>query len=399
MNLFTKARRRPSQVFREAVIRPPVYCRSRFGDRALIAVFLLLISLPLSGLILGFDRSFVLEENRTLATRPELKLDRAGLKSFPARFEAYFNDRFCFRKRLIRWLALVKVKGLRVTSTPGVIMGRDGWLFLASDAALASYRATRPFTPDQLEKYGQILESRRGWLASRGVPYLVVILPNKDTIYPEFMPGAYTKVHPGSRLDQLLDHMKSHSNVPILDVRADLRRAKQSGRVYHVTDSHWNLRGGYIAYGRIMQALSAWLPRFQVMARSEFREVAEAGPGGDLAMMLGLADQLPEERLNLDPRAGWHFHHTGELYPIAGRCAHPELTVVTERGDAKLPRAVLFRDSFAAQLIPFLAEHFQRMVCIWDSNFDRAIIEHERPTVVIQEIVERSLEGPLPKDR
>ena len=50
---------------------------------ALVAMFLVLISLPLSGLILGFDRTFVLEENRNLATRPELKLDRAMLGAFP----------------------------------------------------------------------------------------------------------------------------------------------------------------------------------------------------------------------------------------------------------------------------------------------------------------------------
>ena len=34
---------------------------------------------------------------------------------------------------------------------------------------------------------------------------------------------------------------------------------------------------------------------------------------------------------------------------------------------------------FAAQLIPFLAEHFERMLCIWDSAFDRAIIEARAP--------------------
>ena len=72
--------------------------------------------------------------------------------------------------------------------------------------------------------------------------------------------------------------------------------------------------------------------------------------------------------------------------------------MATERADAKLLAAVCFRDSFAAQLIPFLAEHFERMLCIWDTNFDRAIIEHERPAVVIQEIVERALEGDLPSD-
>lgn len=135
------------------------------------------------------------------------------------------------------------------------------------------------------------------------------------------------------------------------------------------------------------------------MARAEFREVTQNDSGGDLARMLGVANLFPEERLNLVPREGWHFRHIDEQFPIAARCAHPELTIATERKDARLPRVVLFRDSFAAQLIPFLAEHFQRILCIWDSAFDRAIIEHEHPGVVIQELVERSLELPLPLDR
>ena len=48
--------------------------------------------------------------------------------------------------------------------------------------------------------------------------------------------------------------------------------------------------------------------------------------------------------------------------------------------------------------IPFLAEDFQRMVCVWDHNFDRAVVEHELPAVVITELVERSLEWELPND-
>ena len=289
--LLEHARRRPSQVFRKAASSPRARSSARPADMALIAVFLVLISLPLSGLIFGFDRSFVLEENRDLATRPELKLERPVLARFLAGFEAYFNDRFGFRKRLIYWLALVKVKGLGVTSTPGVTLGRNGWLYLASEAALSSYRATRPFTPEQLEKYRAILEARRDWLAARKIPYLLVIPPNKDTIYPEFVPDAYTKVNARSRLDQLVDYMRSRSKVTVLDVRDDLRRARQVEQVFDVTDSHWNPRGGYVAYERIMQALSAWFPGASPMARADFREVTQNDSGGDLARMLGVADR------------------------------------------------------------------------------------------------------------
>ena len=113
-----KVRRRPSTVFRKALSAPRASKLAQSADIALITVFVLLISLPLAGLIFGFDRSFVLEENRILAVRPELKPTGKVLGAFPAKFEAYFNDQFGFRKRLIYGLALVKVCGLGVTSTP-----------------------------------------------------------------------------------------------------------------------------------------------------------------------------------------------------------------------------------------------------------------------------------------
>ena len=49
-----------------------------------------------------------------------------------------------------------------------------------------------------------------------------------------------------------------------------------------------------------------------------------------------------------------------------------------------LPRAVMFRDSFASWLIPFLSEHFSRIVFSWEYSFDRALVEREHPDVVIQ---------------
>ena len=396
VRLAAEVRRRPSEVFRKSDGSSQAPSAAR-GDQALCAIFVVMIGLPLAGLVLGIDRSFVLDENRTLAAQPALEPDRKALAALPTKLEAYFNDHFGFRKRLIYWLALAKVKGLGVTSARDVTLGRDGWLYFASDAAVASFRHTRPFTSAQLEEYRQTIEARRDWLASRGVPYVLIVAPNKDTIYPEFMPGAYTKVNPTPRLDQLTQFMKERSNVPILDVREDLLRNKRIGLVFDVTDSHWNARGGYIAYARIMNAICKRYPQAQALPRSAFQDVVEPGPGGDLAQMLGIADRFPEERLKLEPWERWHFSFSKQPVAIAAGTAYPELAMVTECPGAKLPRAVLFRDSFAAQLIPFLAEHFERMVCIWDRNFNRAICEEERPSVVIQEIVERSLEGEVPR--
>jgi len=58
---------------------------------------------------------------------------------------------------------------------------------------------------------------------------------------------------------------------------------------------------------------------------------------------------------------------------------------------------VMFRDSFANALIPYLAEDFSRVAFVWDRDLDPELVLRERPDVVIQEIVGRFL-GRRPKD-
>ena len=65
--------------------------------------------------------------------------------------------------------------------------------------------------------------------------------------------------------------------------------------------------------------------------------------------------------------------------------------MVTEIAGSSLPRAVVFRDSFASRLVPFLSEHFSRAVYLWQNDFDPEIVLRERPDVVIQEIAGRHL--------
>jgi hypothetical protein len=59
-----------------------------------------------------------------------------------------------------------------------------------------------------------------------------------------------------------------------------------------------------------------------------------------------------------------------------------------------LPRAVVLRDSMAIPLIPLMSENFSRAVYVSSRAFDKALIERERPDVVIEELVERSLHAP-----
>jgi hypothetical protein len=57
---------------------------------------------------------------------------------------------------------------------------------------------------------------------------------------------------------------------------------------------------------------------------------------------------------------------------------------------------VIFRDSFASALVPFLSEHFSRAVYLWQNDVDAQVVEQEHPDIVIQEIVGRHLHNFIP---
>jgi hypothetical protein len=59
--------------------------------------------------------------------------------------------------------------------------------------------------------------------------------------------------------------------------------------------------------------------------------------------------------------------------------------------DPDRPRAVLLHDSFGAQLPQFLREDFSRLVTRNTVDFERELVEAERPDVVIQLMAERRL--------
>ena len=65
--------------------------------------------------------------------------------TFPARFNAFFNDNFGFRRSMLRLNGFVTYAGFPTQSD--ALVGKDGWLYLNSYNALEAYRATTPMTP------------------------------------------------------------------------------------------------------------------------------------------------------------------------------------------------------------------------------------------------------------
>ena len=80
---------------------------------------------------------------------------------------------------LIRWNARLQVEVLGVSSSPEVIIGRDGWLYFAGEWSVEDYRALLPFTPPELERFRAVIEQWRVFLIGARHPVPGGGLPNK----------------------------------------------------------------------------------------------------------------------------------------------------------------------------------------------------------------------------
>lgn len=274
-----------------------------------------------------------------------------------------------------------------------VVIGKKGWLFMSRETDRRDekeyFRNSKPFTLLELKQWNRVLEQRRQWLESQGIQYLFVIVPNKSTIYPEFMPDNIRKVHDRSRLDQLLEYTRRHSEIRILDLRGSLLKARDRYPVFQKSDSHWNDFGAYIAYTEIMKVVREFHKGEQSMPLSRFDIRIKNWVGGDLAGALSLEKEVIRENiLKMVPTP-----------PLRARTVSREsisqyiTRSVSACSSGKLSPALMVHDSFIHELRPFLAEHFSRMIFIWDwgLNIYPELIRTEKPWIVIEEMAERYL--------
>ena len=113
-----------------------------------------------------------------------------ALAAFPARFDAACADRFGFRGHLIRWHNIVSTRWLGMSPSEKVVIGQQGWLYYAGERTMDDYRATEPLTSAALDEWQAAIAARHQWLAQRGIHYLLVVVPNAQTIYPEYLPAS-----------------------------------------------------------------------------------------------------------------------------------------------------------------------------------------------------------------
>jgi hypothetical protein len=177
--------------------------------------------------------------------------------------EAAIADRFGGRDALIALHHFAKTVIFGVSPVPNVLIGRDGWLFFLGEDGKSidrDYRGVIPYPPDEPMRVAAELKRRHDYLAARGIAYVVAIVPDKSTIYPEYLPSWVTHVQGGTGLDRFYSALHEYPDLKVLDLRPALIEAKARERQYFKTDSHWNYLGATTGYELLIGAVKSLVP-------------------------------------------------------------------------------------------------------------------------------------------
>ncbi len=346
-----------------------------------------IICLPIIYALFGAKLDTVNYENRNMTERPEFTLE--NIRFYPAQYENYYNDNFPFRNKLITLNSRITFE-IFEEGLGSTIKGEDGWLFYNSENSLdggniAQFKGIAYFTDEELAQAAASLQATADWCEEHGCEFVLMIAPNKERVYAEYMPGYYVNARRSEQCntDQLVEYLRENTDIRVVWAWEDLseyKTAHPDEPMYYHLDTHWNYLGGYIGARALLRELGIDIPPADERERS-IRNTSI----GDLTMLMNIGESDD-------------FHDTDYVfagYPVEGMQmlsdnVNGTLSYVSEGRD---PRSVvIYRDSFCNIMRYFLGEQFDYINMIPKEEWDPTILESNTPDVLVYEMTERFVE-------
>lgn len=260
-----------------------------------------------------------------------------------------------------------------------VITGKDNWLYFRE--TLNDFTGNNTLKEISIKQIVKTLELMNEYANSKGSTFYFTIAPNKNSIYPEYMPDQYTQGE--SNNYSLLKNALAHSNVKFIDLKAFLldEKPKVNDPFYSKTDTHWNNLGALKAYRYIACNIST---KTNIQANALLNDIPlytkEKTWSGDLYRMLAPEGEEKDDELIFDIPKNYISPAGEHDFNIITTLKEDKININPGR------KLLIFRDSFAYWLVKFISNDFSEV------RYSRQIpypIHETNDEIVILETVER----------
>lgn len=327
-------------------------------DAAVTVLFLCAIMLAFTLADLwNDDRKFSENENRLLASRPELEKEAVMDGSYMEDYEKYVTDQFVSRDTWIMLKTRTDIL-LQKKDINGVYLGREGYLL--------EKHLEKDIPPEKVEKKIALLKRLVEDYHAR-----VMLIPTADNIITDKLP-ANAQYY---REELLLEKLRKAVGDPyVIDVFPILREHAEE-ELYYRTDHHWTSLGAYYGY----MAWAEKMRKFPFPYQIDTMETVTDSFLGTLHSRLNLPMEgeavriFPETKrypvtLTYDFARKTHSFYeeayldTKNKYGYFLDDNHPFIEIETDFHNGQ--ELFLIKDSFANCLIPLLAPHYEKIYVV-----------------------------------
>lgn len=268
--------------------------------------------------------------------------------------------------------------------------GKDDWLFLGNryDSTVAKLKLAITPTDMDLSEVKDAFSEVTLAGSKYGVKTVLIMGPNKSSIYPEYLPN---EVIPSQKKYSsfFLDKLREIPGLLVYDPTNDLLAAKdEEGLLYWKTDTHWNNKGAYLTFVGFCRLINLEPPNVT------FKQGATRG--GDLIGISKLSN------FPLSPQDNWDVVWNDspvwkeKVIPNEQKTAFGHSTVVINEKPLSNQYVWVIGDSFVGALKQYFNATFKevRYVGHWEQKLKtlpEEIVKAERkPDLVVVVRVERS---------
>ena len=333
-----------------------------------ICIFVILLTVP--SLSMPFFFNAVNTEKRELASFPKIMNDGKINSSFTSDFDSWINDRIGFRNELVYAETLTEKNIFGNSAVSDIVLGKDDWLFYSD--TLDDYFANRTISDKNAENIATSLKMVQDHCEEAGVDFVFTIVPNKNTLYPQYMKDYYLSGSDGN-MEAVVKALKE-KDVNYADLYSAF--ASRDEVYYQRYDSHWNYEGALIGYRTVMSCSKNEYNNFDDI-RFEKREDWEP----DLAQMF-YGVHMPDDI---------QYYPVYEFdYEIVSKEKESDALRLKTECESGKGNALIFRDSFMNTAYIYFAQNFENAT--FSRSYPIKIDAGDGETdTVIYEIVERNL--------
>ena len=337
-----------------------------------LALGILICLFPLLGLTVTGPAPALGKER--LAFSPKLKTETGGVNlQFLSDTCDYFRDHFSCRQELITLNAKLESDLLGDSASEEVVLGKDGWLFLAE--TMDDYQGMNQLSDRQVWAAAHTLSLIQEHAQRTGIRFLFTVAPNKNSLYPQFMPNASLRADGPGNLDRLYAALNDQG-VACLDLRGEFQ--SQDRILYQRLDSHWSNLGAALACDRILAAIGKEPDAFYDPSRF----IPVQNHQGDLYEMLYPTGT--EKDIQYEPNPPLQFRY---VRPIRS----PEDLAIRTSCEGQEGSLLMFRDSFGNTLHSFMAESYEKAFFSRAMPYDLSLMNASQPDTLVIEIVQRHI--------